>query len=226
VLLTVPLAILYLYGPRDDRLPERSRDPRRGWLASLRPVHEIRADAAWLVLAPAGLAAYVAYLAAAHGEPLAFASVQEFWSRDFAGPLGGAWDGIVAAWAGARQLLSGSRETVYFAAAAGDPFRVAAHNLMLFGFLVFGLVAAVGVLRRLPFAYGAYVVCALMLPLSFPVAPQPLMSLPRFLCVLFPIFMWLALVCEERRLTDRAVVLSALGLGYFATQFGSWHWIS
>ena len=38
-----------------------------------------------------------------------------------------------------------------------------------------------------------------MLPLSFPVQPQPLMSLPRFVAVLFPIFMWLALAGEERR---------------------------
>jgi hypothetical protein len=226
VLLIVPLVILYLYGPRDDRAHERSRHPRRGWLGSLRPVHAVRADAAWLALAPAGLVAYVAYLGGVHGEPLAFASVQEFWSRDFAGPLGGAWDGLVAAFAGARQLLSGSRETVYFGAAAGDPFRVAAHNLVLFGFLVFGVVAAVGVLRRLPFAYGAYVVCALMLPLSFPVASQPLMSLPRFLVVLFPIFMWLALVCEERRLTERLAAASAVVLGLFVTQFAGWYWVA
>ena len=226
VLLLVPLAILYLYGPRADRPGERSAPLRRGWRGSLRPVHAIRADAAWLMLAPAGLAAYMAYLGAAHGEPLAFASVQEFWSRDFAGPLGGAWEGLVAAWAGARQLLSGSRETVYFAVAAGDPFRVAAHNLVLFGFLVFGLVAVVGVLRRLPFAYGAYVVCALMLPLSFPVTPQPLMSLPRFLLVLFPIFMWLALVCEERGITQRVAAASAVVLGLFVTQFAGWYWIA
>jgi hypothetical protein len=51
--------------------------------------------------------------------------------------------------------------------------------------------AVVGTLRRLPPAYGAYVVAALALPLSYPVGPQPLMSLPRFLAVLFPLFMWL-----------------------------------
>ena len=39
---------------------------------------------------------------------------------------------------GARQLLSGSTETVYFEQAGGDPMRVAAINLMLFGFLCFG----------------------------------------------------------------------------------------
>ena len=225
VLLLVPLAILYLWGPREEGAPRRSAD-RRGWLGSLRPVHAVRPDAGWLALAPAGLAAYAAYLAAAHGDPLAFSAVQEFWARDFAGPLGGAWEGLVAAWAGARQLLSGSRETVYFAAAGGDPFRVAAHNLILFGFLVFGLAATLGVLRRLPFAYGAYVVCALMLPLSFPVEPQPLMSLPRFLVVLFPIFMWLALVCEERRITDRVALVSAMVLGLFVTQFAAWYWVA
>ena len=73
----------------------------------------------------------------------------------------GVWDGLVAAFEGVRQLGSGSRETVYFQHAGGDPFRVAAVNLMLFGSLVFAAVAALGVLRRLPFAYGAYVVVAL-----------------------------------------------------------------
>ena len=225
-LVLVPLMILYLYGPREDRPGERPPYPRGGWLRSLRPVHAIRADIGWLALAPLGLAAYAAYLGAVHGDPLAFSSVQEFWAREFAGPLGGVWAGLEAAWAGARQLLAGSRETVFFHAAVGDPYRVAAHNLVLFGFLVFGLVATVGVLRRLPFAYGAYVVCALMLPLSFPVAPQPLMSLPRFLVVLFPIFMWLALVCEERGLTERVAAGSAVVLGLFVTQFAGWYWVA
>ena len=52
------------------------------------------------------------------------------------------------------------------------------------------------------------------------------MSLPRFLAVLFPIFMWLALVCEERGLTDRVAAVSALGLGLFTAQFATWHWIA
>jgi len=202
VLLLVPLAILWW---------QSGRRPREG---------------AWLLLAPAGLGAYALYLALAHGDGLAFLDVQDAWYRHFAGPLGGAWDGLVAAWDGARQLLSGSREPVLFERAGGDPFRVAQLNLMLFGFLVFALVAAVGVLRRLPLAYGAWVVSALLLPLSFPVGPQPLMSLPRFLSVLFPLFMWLALVCEERRLTAWAAAASAVGLGWFVTQFASWHFVS
>jgi hypothetical protein len=84
----------------------------------------------------------------------------------------------------------------------------------------------VGVWRRLPLPYAAYVIAALALPLSFPVEPQPLMSLPRFLAVLFPIFMWLAHVCEERRTTDLAVAAFAMGLGLFTAQYASWHFIS
>ena len=53
------------------------------------------------------------------------------------------------------------------------------------------------------------------------------MSLPRFLAVLFPLFIWLAVVTEERGWTlhgDRRVRRS--GLGLFTAQFASWEWIS
>ena len=185
-----------------------------------------RRDVAWLLLGPLGLVAYAAYLGLAQGDALAFLDVQDAWYRDFAGPLGGVWDGIVAAFDGARQLLSGSREPVYFQEAGGDPFRVAGSNLVNLGFLAFGLAACAGVLRRLPLPYGVWVAVALLLPLSFPVGPQPLMSLPRFLSVLFPIFMWLALVCHERRTTEWAVAGSAVGLGLFTALFATWHWVA
>jgi hypothetical protein len=183
-------------------------------------------DAAWLLLAPVGIAAYAAWLGLAEGDALRFLDVQEAWSRDFAVPLTGAWDGFVAAVDGVRQFASGSRTPVYFEQAAGDPFRIAAINIMLFATLVFAVAACVGVFRRLPRAYGLWVAASLVLPLTFPVTPQPLMSLPRFVSVLFPVFMWLAVVCEERRVTDLVVAGSAVGLGLFTAQYASWHWIS
>jgi hypothetical protein len=186
-----------------------------------------RAGAAgWLLLAPAGIAAYALWLGVAEGDAFRFLDVQEAWSRHLAVPLAGAWDGLAAAFDGARQLASGSRTPVYFDKAAGDPLRIAAINVMLFATLVFAVVACVGVFRRLPRAYGAWVAASLVLPLTFPVTPQPLMSLPRFVSVLFPVFMWLAVVCEERRITDLVVACSAVGLGLFTAQYASWHWIS
>jgi mannosyltransferase PIG-V len=221
LLLLVPLAILYLYGPRADR-PEPGR--REGWARRLRPRHPIRADAAWLALAPAGLVAYTLFLGVGYGDAFAYLHLQEGWYREFAGPFGGAWDGAVAAWDGLRQLASGSGENLYFA--GRDPSSVAVQNLTLFGFLVFAAVATIGVFRRLPPAYGAYVLAALALPLSYPAGPQPLMSLPRFLAVLFPLFMWLALVCEERRRSDLVIACLALILGLFTTQFATWQWVA
>ena len=183
-------------------------------------------DAAWLLLAPLGIVAYAAWLGLVEGDALRFLDVQEAWSRELTVPLAGAWDGLVAAVDGVRQLASGSRSPVYFEVAAGDPFRIAAINVILFATLVFAVVACVGVLRRLPRPYGVWVAASLVLPLSFPVTPQPLMSLPRFVSVLFPIFMWLAIVCEERRMTDLVAAASAVGLGLFTAQYASWHWIS
>jgi hypothetical protein len=181
----------------------------------------------WIALAPLGLVAYSLYLALAVGDGFAYLHLQDVWFRSFAGPFGGVWDGLVAAWDGLRQLASGSRTHVYFTAAGGDPIAVAWHNLELFGFLVLGAVGVVGVLRRLPLAYGAYVLAALALPLSFPVGPQPLMSLPRFLAVLFPLFMWLALALSERVVARRFVLaLSLAGLCVFTARYATWHWVA
>src|SRR3954447_16210052 len=191
-----------------------------------RPRRRVR-DLGWIALAPLGLALYSLYLALSLGDGFAYLHLQDVWFRSFAGPFGGAWDGLVAAWDGLRQIASGQRAHVYFTAAGGDPIDVGWHNVELFVFLVLGVAGCVGVLRRLPRAYGAYVLAALALPLSFPVGPQPLMSLPRFLAVLFPLFMWLALALRDRPLLRRAALtISTLGLVAFTARYATWHWVA
>jgi len=152
---------------------------------------------------------------------------QEVWNRQFAGPFVGVWDGARAAFEGVRQLLSFQRAHVYFKVAGGSPFVDAGHNVMLFAFLLAAVPMIVGVLRRLPLAYGAYVLAALALPLSYPVAPEPLMSLPRFEVVLFPLAMWLG-AWLARRPRARLPVLSASALlmAFFVGEFATWHWVA
>lgn len=187
-------------------------------------------DLACVVGVPLGVLGYCAGLALADISFTAPFDAQDVWLRELAGPFVGVWDGFVAAWQGARQVLSGQREHVYFTAAGGDPIEVARTNLMLFAFLVLAVPAVVGTLRRLPLAYGAYVVAALSLPLSYPVGPQPLMSLPRFLAVLFPLFMWAGWwVSRERRAARArplAEGLSTVALIAFVGQFATWHWVA
>lgn len=188
--------------------------------------HRVR-DLLPLALVPAGLAAYCAGLALGGLDGLAPFDAQEQWYRSFAGPFVGAWDGTVAAWDGARQLLSGSRTPVYFDQAGGDPYINAAHNLELFATLVAIVPMLVGALRRLPLAYGLYALAALALPLSYPVEPQPLMSLPRFVLVLFPLFLWLGWWAARGRRRTLALGVAFLGLQAFAAaQFATWRWVA
>ena len=115
----------------------------------------------------------------------------------------------------------------YFPIAGGSPFVSAGHNLLELAFLLAAVPAVVGVLRRLPLAYGAYVIAALALPLSYPVAPQPLMSIPRYLVVLFPLGIWLgAWLLEHPRVRRPAFVLSAAAMAFFVAQFATWHWVA
>ncbi len=256
IVLMVPLVLIYLYGPRADRRADRpggGRSPRgdgpdvwpralvvrpsalvtaRSAMTSLRvavtPRYRVRSDALWLALAPVGLCLYMAHLALAGGDALAPFHAEAVWKRDFAGPYGGVWDGAKAAYEGLRQVLSLQRSHVYFPVAGGSPFIDAGHNLLLFGFMLAAISMTVGVLRLLPLAYGAYVLAALALPLSYPVASQPLMSLPRFLLVLFPLNMWLAVRLVERpkALTWAVLIGSGLAMVFFAGEFSTWHWVA
>ncbi len=221
LVLVVPMVMLYLYGPREDRPPDF---PERAWWL---PRYAVRRDVLWVAALPAGVGAYMAYLALAGGSALLPFHAQEAWNRHFAGPYVAVWDGARAAFDGLRQLLSFQRTHVYFKLAGGDPLVDAGHNVMLFGFLLAAVPMVVGVLRRLPLAYGAYVLAALALPLSYPVAPQPLMSLPRFEVVLFPLAMWLgAWLAERPRARLPVLVAMALLMALFVGEFATWHWVA
>lgn len=213
LLLVVPLVLLWAEAHRAAATPaERPR------VASL----------AWIAVVPLGLAAYVGYLALT-GEPAdAPFSSQDTWHRAFAGPLAGITDGVSAAWAGVRQLVHGPPPPVYFDRAGGDAMAIGRHNVLLLTCLLLAIPALVGAFRRLPVAYGAYALVALLLPLSYPVESQPLMSLPRFEAVLFPLFLWLGAWLAGGGPVRRAVVLGvfAAGLAFCAALFSTWHWVA
>jgi hypothetical protein len=228
VMLAVPIVLLFLYGPRADR-PQPSASWAKGGLQGWRrllPRHPLTPAFLWVFLIPIGLAAYIVYLATTTGDGLAPFHAQSVWFRQFAGPFGGVWTGAVAAWDGLRQLLHGPPPPLYFTKAGGDPLMVGGQNLMLFAFLILVIAATIGVFRTLPFAYGAYVVASLALPLSYPVVPQPLASLPRYEVVLFPVFMWGAIFVKRHRLQTPAVATLAVLLGLFTAEFATWRFVA
>jgi hypothetical protein len=221
LLLVAPLLLLFLYGPRGDgRAAEvlARRGPR--W-PRYRPGPRI----GWIALVPLGTVAFCVYLAIADGDGLAPFHVQAAWYRHFS-VLGGVREGAVAAWDGLRQLLHGSPRPIYFTASGGDPLKDAATNLMLFGFLLATVAALAGALRRLSPALGAYALLALALPLSYPVAPQPLASYPRYAMTVVPLALWAADRAVARRVLVPLLCASATLLGLFTASFATWHFIA
>ena len=58
--------------------------------------------------------------------------------------------------------------------------------------------------------------------LSVPVTPEPLMSIVRYVAVVFPLFVWLA------TLRRRTPILAAftLVLLFETARFATWHWVA
>jgi hypothetical protein len=182
-----------------------------------------------LATAPLLFAAYPLYLWAERGDPFAFARAQDVWTRhvSYAGPLGGIWDGLRAGWAGVRQLVSGSHTTTYWPAVEGtDPMRVAAVNLESLAFLVLFAGLTVVAWRNFGAPYGLYAALSLAIPLSVPSERWPLLSIPRFGLVVFPLFLALAVLGRRPRVHVAIVSVSAILLGVAVAQWSLWQWVA
>jgi len=190
---------------------------------------DARGALARLAVAPALFAAYPLLLWRERGDPWEFVHAQGIWTRHLspAGPLGGIWDGLRAGWAGVRQLASGSHTHAYWPAADGtDPMRVAAINLECLAALVLFAVLTVVAWRRFGAPYGLFAALSLAIPLSYPSERWPLLSLPRFGLVVFPLFMALAAIGGRPRAHVAIVSVSSLFLGVAVTQWALWQWVA
>jgi Mannosyltransferase (PIG-V) len=209
LLLVIPVALLYLYGPRDDREPVE----RRGF----RPRYRVGPDAAWLLLAPLGLLAFSAYLHFGLGDGLAWQQAQESFGRQTVDPLTGLWSGLREGGTSFWEVVNGTY----------DHQPLYKHlNIAQVGFIAFAVAGGVGALRMLPPAYGVWVLVSLV-PI-FVSQPQenPLYSSSRFIAVLFPIFLWLAVVCERRGITTTVVALFATGMAVLTAEFALWSFVA
>jgi hypothetical protein len=183
------------------------------WWRSSRPAH----GAVWVAAVPLGLVAFCAWLEAELGDGLLVFRAQEAWSRSLAVPFA---DPARDAWEGARQIVEGEPRP-------WPVFDTAWFDVGLFALLLIALVALVGALRRLPLAYSLYAAAALALPLLLPAEGQPLMSLPRFLAVLWPLHLWLALVVAPHpRARAAAVAVSLGGLALVSAEVSTWGWVA
>jgi hypothetical protein len=212
LLLVVPVALLYLYGPRADREPTPDR---HGW----RPRYPIRADICWLFLAPVGLIAFTAYLHFAIGSGLAWQKVQSTdFGRHTIDPVLGIWYGLKAGGISFWQIVSNTYDQ--------HPPIYQHLNVAQVVFVALAVVGGIGALRLLPVAYGSWVLISLLPIFASQPEHDPLYSSSRFIAVLFPIFLWLAVVCERRRWTTIVIALSAAGMAVLTAEFALWSFVA
>jgi hypothetical protein len=217
ILILIPLALLYFYGPRAHtraKIATRWSDPRYG------PARSI----VWLGLVPLGTVTYMAYLAFAHNDPLApFQAENVYWGRQFAGLFGAVWEAAKAVPGEVRGAWTGRSP----AWGLHDPLTVADHGLIDLGFLLFALVGLTASWRRVPFAYFAYTLALLAEGLSYPTQADALESLPRYVLVMFPIFIgWAVLLAPRRNMRVAALALSAVLLVVFSGLWSTWAWVA
>jgi len=161
-----------------------------------------------LLLLPAAVAAYAAYLEWKLGDALAFSSAQLEWDRETPalGPLTGLWWSIEAGGHGARELLSDLPRGQGYTHADQVHLWNALH-LVLLGVAAWLTWVA---WRRVSRAAGLYSLATLVLVLSAPSRGFPLVSLPRFLLADFPIVLAVAALVQGRP-RARQWVLVAFG---------------
>jgi hypothetical protein len=176
-----------------------------------------------LLLLPAAVGLYALYLDHALGDPWAFTSAQADWNRETSplGPIQGLKDAVLAAGRGARNLLD------LPASGPGNAQRVGLWNLSHLVLLGAAFWLTWVAWKRLGAAFGVYSAATLAIVLSAPAEGFPLVSLPRFLLVDFPLFLALASLTHDRpRARDAVlVVFAALGAAAVAA-FARGIWVA
>jgi Mannosyltransferase (PIG-V) len=145
-------------------------------------------------------------------DPWAFWNAQDQWHRHLsrAGPLGGIWEALVD-WTPSH---------------ADFEHAVAVNAEGLVALVLFTALTVVA-WRRFGAPYGLFAALSLALPLSYPSSRWPLLSLPRFGLVIFPLFLALAALTAGRpRLHTAIVACSALLLGIAVVQWALWQWVA
>lgn len=82
-------------------------------------------------------------------------------------------------------------------------------------------------LKKLPLFYSAWIIPPMLVPLFAPSSVFPLMSFPRFVLPLVPLFVMAVLLLQpHRRVAYAAAAVSGLLLVIYTMQFVLWYWVA
>ena len=157
-----------------------------------------------IALIPLGILSYMLFLQVRFDDPIAFWTVQAAWNRENVGPL-------VIIW----QAISGLAQQNFLAGIAWWQVLI---DLVV---LCSALIIAIPTWRRLGEHYALLILIGMLVP-----AASSIMSLSRYVLVLFPIFMMLAW-WGRRPLLDRSILIGfATLLGLFTAIVVKWIFVA
>jgi Mannosyltransferase (PIG-V) len=153
------------------------------------------------VVAPfVGIGAWMLFLNATFHDPLAFVHAQKGWDRSLELP----WDTFFHFFEGRLTLESGL------------------HSLTDLTFTVAGIALVLLAWRWLRTSYALYMTGLLVVPLL----TGTLLSMPRFLLVMFPMYLVLAIM-GRRVAVHETLLVVGMGLGcLFMALYAQWYWVA
>jgi hypothetical protein len=178
----------------------------------------------WLAAVPAGLGAYLGFLAYdGYGflAPFAQESTAAY-GRQMGGSIGTLVAAVRSAAAGLHSLPSQS----IYAPSINGPFSAGLESILLLVVLAIAAAALAATFRRLPLGYGAYALAALSVCTWTAASGQPLKSFDRYALTIFPLWMAAGAWVAERRLARVVVPVSAVLLAFWTFQFATWAWVA
>lgn len=179
---------------------------------------------AGIVLVPAGLLAYGIFLAGRFGDPMISARQQEeYWGRTFVSPVATMQQAWQTAVDGAGYFL---RPVALFTGSSSVPSLEASNTLNLVFLALLLVLLGVGFVVLPPglFLYSFFI---MLLPILTPSPLFPLMSLPRFMLGVFPLFLVLGyLLSRSRPALLVWLVVSAGGGVALTALFTTWRWVA
>ena len=156
-----------------------------------------------LALIPLGLGAYMLFLWVYFGDPLAFVHVQKYWGRGHQTAFG-------ALWLAFSDLNLMTRDPDRFQRALD-----AGSAIVFLGLAVWMAV------KRYPVALWAFV----GLGVGIPLVAGTVESMMRYVCVLFPAFIFVANKLHAHKKTREFVIASSLFLfSIYTIRYMNWHW--
>ena len=183
-----------------------------------------RTELAWVVLAPAALAAWAVTLALlGYGLAGQLHVEQAVFHRATVFPLFSLLYGLLDAVRGVAYVAGGG--TVLRPALTG-PFAALPEDVILGAVLIACLVGFEACRRRMRSEYAAYAGLVLLMCLATPDKSEPLWSFDRFALTIFPLWMAAGAFVARRRLQVPAAILGGAALVGYTMLFASWSFIA